>query len=375
MLSFTPTLSLEKALVSLQADIVLLAHELSTMTEPEKTWIHKSVLISTIGASTRIENAVLTDAEIEWVDTLLTKDGKTTSYDANRLAILNKLSKDRERSVEEVVGCREVLNLIYSQTKGFLPLTESMIRGLHKILLSFYPKAASYAGRYKTNPNVVVSVNHETGERRVVLDPTPPGPLTETAMRELMVWYAEAIADYPWTILAATEFVFRFLAIHPFQDGNGRIGRVLFLLSLMQGSDPEIREVIPFISIDRQIERHRPIYYSVLRDVSDGHFRADPKDYHLEPLAWFFIKMVRNSISDVSLLRKRYALLKRLSEVDQFILACFKSSPEKRLALANIMDETGLPRRKVQNSLVKLTSAGFLINLGVGPSSRYQLVF
>ena len=113
MLSFSPSSKLEKALKSLQADIVLLAHELSTMNETEKSWLHKSVLISTIGASTRIENAVLTDAEIEWVDTTLTQDGKTTAYQSKRTVILNKLSRDRERSIEEVVGCREVLNLLY----------------------------------------------------------------------------------------------------------------------------------------------------------------------------------------------------------------------------------------------------------------------
>src|SRR4051812_8796058 len=103
MLSFSPTMNLEKALKALHADIVLLAQELASMGEAEKIWLHKSVLISTIGASTRIENAALTDAEIEWVDITLTKDGKTTAYDAKRTDILNKLSKDRERSVEEVV--------------------------------------------------------------------------------------------------------------------------------------------------------------------------------------------------------------------------------------------------------------------------------
>src|SRR3989338_9315994 len=101
MLSFSPSLKLEKALKALQADIVLLAQELSTMDEIEKSWLHKFILISTIGASTRIENAALTDAEIEWVDTTLTQDGKTTAYQAKRAVILNKLSKDRERNIEE----------------------------------------------------------------------------------------------------------------------------------------------------------------------------------------------------------------------------------------------------------------------------------
>lgn len=375
MLSFTPTLKLEKALKALHGDIVILAQKLANLSKTEKAWLHKAAMISTIGASTRIENAALTDAEIEWVDTTLTQDGKTTAYEAKRIDILNKLSKDRERSIEEVVGCREVLSLAYLQTDGFFPLTEGTIRGMHKILLSYYPSAASHAGSYKSNPNLVVSVNHETGERRAVLDPTPPGPLTETAMRDLISWYNSIAKEYPWTILVATEFVFRFLAIHPFQDGNGRIGRVLFLIALMQGDDLSLRQVVHFISIDRQIERHRPLYYSTLQNVSGGRYRANPEDYNLEPLAWFFVKMIRIALDEVGLLHKRYAAITALSEGAHMVLACFKSSPEKRLSVSELVAETGLVRRSVQNALVNLVEAGCLQRLGKGPSSRYQLIF
>ncbi len=375
MLSFSPSPKLEKALKALQVDIVLLAQELSTLDEAEKFWLHKSVLISTIGASTRIENAVLTDAEIECVDTTLTQDGKTTAYSSKRTVIIDKLSKDRERSIEEVVGCREMLNLVYIQTDDFFPLTESTIRGMHKILLSYYPKALPYAGRYKPNPNLVISVDHDTGEHRTVLEPTPPGPLTEVAMKDLISWHNNVIREYPWTILVATEFVFRFLAIHPFQDGNGRLGRALFLLALMQGDDPALKQVVRFISIDRHIERNRSLYYSALRNVSGGHYQTNPGDYNFEPLAWFFLKMTQNALDDVKWLRQRYAAMKRLSEGAQRVLACFKSSPEKRLGLFAIVQETGLVRRSVQNALVKLVKAGFLQRLGSGPSSRYQLIF
>jgi Fic family protein len=161
------------------------------------------------------------------------------------------------------------------------PLTEGTIRGLHHTLLSFYPAAQFYAGGYKTSPNQVISVNHNTGERRVVLDPTPPGPHTEAAMRALVQWYNQTIREHAWPLLVATEFVFRFLAIHFFQDGNGRLGRALFLLALMQGDDPDFSKVIRFISIDRQIERHRPLYYSVLHQASGGRFHEDTRLYQL----------------------------------------------------------------------------------------------
>ncbi|MEI7670222.1 MAG: Fic family protein [Pseudomonadota bacterium] len=375
MLSFQIPHNLEKALKSLQAELIQLANVISAMEEEEKMYLHKCAMISTIGASTRIENAVLTDAEIEWVDTKLTADGKATAFAEQKTFIIDKLSKDRERSIEEVVGCRDVLNLIYLQGDNMFPLTETSIRGLHNALLAYYPAASDYAGGYKTTPNRVISFNHATGEKQTVLDPAPPGTVTEIAMSDLLKWYNSAIKEHHAPLLVATEFVFRFLAIHPFQDGNGRLGRALFLLALMQGDDDILRKVVRYVSIDRQIERHKPIYYSILRQTSDGKYRPNASDYQLEPLAWFFVKMLRLSLEDVTLLRKRYASLQRLSESAVLVLNCFKSSPSTRLKVADIVSETGLVRRTVQNALASLTKSGFLQLLGTGPASRYQLMF
>jgi Fic family protein len=375
MLTFIPSQKLEKALKSLHEQISVHANFLNSLTNEEKSWLHKSALISSIGASTRIENAILTDVEIEWVDTELTNDGKTTAFEEKKSFILNKLSQDRERSVEEVVGCRAVLSVIYLQADELFPLTEASLRGLHKVMLSYYPAAERYAGGYKTSPNRVVSQNHDTGEQRTVLEPTPPGPLTEAAMRDLMSWYNETVQEYPWPILVATEFVFRFLAIHPFQDGNGRLGRALFVLSLLQSEDAKLAEVMRYISIDRQIERHRIHYYSVLRQTSDGQFRANPLDYDWEPLAWFFLKMTESALNDIEVLHQRFMAMQKLSENALTILACFKSSPERLLQVADLTRETGIVRRTVQNTLKNLVKEGFLQQRGSGPASRYQLVF
>jgi Fic family protein len=375
MISFIPTHKLEKALKSLHEQISVQANFLQRLTNEEKSWLHKSALISTIGASTRIENAVLTDAEIEWVDTELSTDGKTTAFEEKKTFILDKLSQDRERSVEEVVGCREVLSIVYLQASELFPITEATLRGLHKVLLSYYPAAERYAGGYKTAPNRVVAQNHDTGEQRTVLEPTPPGPLTETAMRDLLSWYNLTIREHPWPLLVATEFVFRFLAIHPFQDGNGRLGRALFVLALLQSDDSRLVDIVRYISIDRQIERHRAHYYSVLRQTSDGQYRANPADYDLEPLAWFFLKMTESALKDIELLHQRFTAMQKLSENAVTILACFKSAPERRLQVADLITETGIVRRTVQNTLKNLVKEGFLQQRGSGPASRYQLVF
>jgi len=375
ILSFRPTAKLEKALKVTQSKIENINLEFQDMNDDEQAWLHRCAMISTVGASTRIENAILTDAEIEWVDTALSEDGRPTAFEAQKEGILDKLSKDRERSLEEVVGCRELLSLIYLQGQDMFPLSETSLRGLHHALLRFYPAASHYAGSYKTSTNQVVSVNNETGERRLVLDPAPPGPQTDTAMRELVSWYNQSLKEHPWPLLVATEFVFRFLAIHPFQDGNGRLGRACFLMALLQADDLALNTVVRYISIDRQIERHRPLYYSVLQQASDGHYKNDPGDYQLEPLAWFVVRMLDAALEDISILREKYAALQRLSESANKVLACFRSSPERRLKAAEIMAETGLVRRTVQNSLKTLTDSGLLQRLGSGPATRYQLVF
>lgn len=375
ILSFQPSIKLEKALKISQAEIERLSFDLDKISEDEKSWLHRWALISTVGASTRIENAVLTDAEIEWVDTTLSEKEHPNSFENQKENILNKLSKDRERSIEEVVGCRELLSIVYLQASELFPLRESTVRGLHHTLLSFYPSASYYAGRYKINTNQVVSLNKSTGDKRVVLDPTPPGPQTDTAMKKLIEWYNYTLQEHPWPLLVATEFVFRFLAIHPFQDGNGRMGRALFLMALLQAGDKSLKKIMMLVSIDRHIEQNRFLYYKILQQTSGGVYKSNPKEYHFEPLAWFFLKMLNKSLSDVTFLREKYASLQKLSESADTVLSCFRSSPERRLKLSEIVTETGLVRRTVQNALMSLTKKGFLQRLGAGPGTRYQLVF
>jgi len=341
----------------------------------EARYLNRFAFVSNIGASTRIENAVLTDQEIEWVDTTLSADGRTTAFEERKAYILDKLSKDREWSVEEVVGCRQVLMTVYLQAKELYPLTETIIRGLHHDLLRYYPDAVGHAGGYKNAPNQVVFHNYDTGEKQVVLDPAPPGIITETAMSETVKWYNETIREHPWPLLVANEFVFRFLAIHPFQDGNGRLGRALFLLSLLHSDDQYLSGITSFIAIDRHIEQNRPIYYTVLHQCSSGKFHADPRHYKLEPLAWFFIKIIESSLADVTFYRQRYANLQKLPPSAVEVLDYFKASPERRLKAGDIVKGTGLPRRTVQYALRTLTRENFLHLLGRGAGSRYQLVF
>ena len=375
MLSFTPSSRIENQLKTLQGLLVEAYQSLETATTEEKDFLKKCALIGNVGATTRIENAVLTDVEIEWVDTILSKDGKTTAYEEKEDFIIDKLSKSRERSIEEVIGSRSVLTTIYLQAEEFKPLTQTIVRGLHRELLKHYPPAEHYAGAYKTVINKVISRNNETGEEHPVLEPTDPGVMTDTAMRELVDWYNETIDTYHWPLLVAVEFTFRFLAIHPFQDGNGRLGRALFLLILLQSGDKYLEEIASYIALDRKIEQNKSQYYTVLHQCSDGKFRPDAKLYKFDIVVLFFLKVFESAIADIDIYRKKYENLRLLSESAVKVLECFKSNPEKKLKVADIEKTTELPRRTIQFALKTLTEKAFLQRLGGGAGSRYQLIF
>ena len=375
MLSFTPGSRIENQLKSLQGLLVEAYKGLESATTEEKDFLRKCALISNIGATTRIENAVLTDVEIEWVDTILSKDGKTTAYQEKEDFIIDKLSKSRERSIEEVIGSRSVLTTIYLHAEEFKPLTQSIVRALHRELLRYYPAADHFAGAYKTVTNKVISRNNETGEEHAVLEPTDPGVMTEMAMGELVDWYNETNDTYHWPLLVAVEFTFRFLAIHPFQDGNGRLGRALFLLILLQSGDKYLQEIASYIAIDRKIEQNKSRYYTVLQQCSDGKFKADAKLYKFDVVVLFFLKLFAAAIADIDIYREKYENLQLLSESAVNVLECFKSNPERKLKVADIEKTAELPRRTIQFALKTLTEKAFLQRLGKGAGSRYQLVF
>lgn len=337
--------------------------------------IHRQARISTIGATTRIENAVLTDAQIEWIDTELASDGRPTAFSALRSRIEEKISKDRERSLEEVAGCREMLAVVYSQGRDLFPLTRATLCGLHRELLKYYPPASYYLGRYKVVPNSVIERDAATGEERVVLKTSDPGPLTETAVADIVAWYNRTLREHPWPLAVGCELVFRFLACHPFQDGNGRLGRALFLLALLQCEDANLNRVAPYLSVDRFIEQNKIEYYAVLSRVSEGRFRPDPKEYRMELFLAFMLKAVDAALDNIEFYKNRVELIRDLSGSAAAVLQCFKDMPEQRLTPAQICKETDIPARTISRILRSLVGSGLIQRYGRGPATRYQLVF
>ena len=375
MLSFQLDNQVTKQLIALNECISEKFAFLESLPKDEKEDIHRYAWISTVGASTRIENAILTDSEIDWLDSILAKDGKQTALDAHKSQIENKLSKDKERSIKEVAGCRTVLLLVYEQAKEYLPLTEFTVRSLHHELLRHYTKPGIIIGEYKDKPNSVVEENHETGERKSIFKTADPGIITHMAMKELIGWYNKTIQEEPWPIAVAVEFVFRFLAIHPFQDGNGRLGRALFLMSLLHSPNEKLSEVVYCLAIDRHIERHKEEYYIVLNQCSNGEYKVDPRQYKMQYFLKYMIKVLEGAMADIDFYAKRARAYKKLSGSAIAILTGFKDKAEEKIKTKDLLELTGLPKRTITTSLKTLADKEFIARYGQGAATYYQLIF
>lgn len=201
------------------------------------------------------------------------------------------------------------------------------------------------------------------------------GPMTSAAMTELVNWYNDSVSENKNTILIAGEFTYRFLAIHPLQDGNGRLGRGLYLLSLLHSPSLAIRAVAPYLSIDREIEKRKEEYYFTLNRCSNGQFKQDPKEYKIEYFCAFMIKILSTAVSNIDLYYKKYLDKRSLSETANDVLFWFNEHPEIRLSNKQIVEMTKLPRRTVANVPETLKDKGMIQSYGDGAGTRYQITF
>ena len=202
--------------------------------------LRKIATIESIGSSTRIEGATLSDKEVQ--------------------ELLNdiKITKLKSRDEQEVVGYYEVLELIYENYKD-IPLTESYVKQFHQLLLKYSNKDKRHRGGYKHLPNKVVA-NYPNGEQRVIFATTEPA-LVAGEMTELIEWTNQQLKEetiHPLIIIGS--FIYDFLSIHPFQDGNGRLSRLLTTLCLLQND----YLFIQYISFENHIEQNKKEYYEAL---------------------------------------------------------------------------------------------------------------
>ncbi|OGS35864.1 MAG: hypothetical protein A2293_07355 [Elusimicrobia bacterium RIFOXYB2_FULL_49_7] len=358
--------------LTLQYDRI--SQQAAAFSEEKRTFVSLQSQISNIGASTRIENALLTDIEIEWIDTVL-KTEPHLEYQNRERFIKNKLAKDKSRSIEEVAGYRNAIQLVFSAPEMFFPLSISQIKGLHREILRFSADANHYSGDFKKIPNTVIETNHATSQTRSVLKTAAPGIITETAMQDLLTWYNQEIVENSFTLAVAVELVFRFLAIHPFQDGNGRLSRLLMHIALLSPENSVFRASVPLCAIDRSIEQTRKKYYEVLQRCSGGIFSPEPGDYSYGFFLDYIFEMLLKSPAHFDHYCTKYDRYQALSATAVKVLDSFKNRPEQPVATRELMADLPIPRRTLIYSLNSLLEAGFIQRAGKGPGSRYRLIF
>lgn len=238
--------------------------------------LKKSSIITSSGASTRIEGALLNDLEI-----------------AQLVERGCKITKISSRSEREVAGYVKALQFIYRHSFD-LPVSEKSIRELHQVLASELQEdhlPSKQRGTYKDVPNDVVEKNLETGEQTLWFQTIPPGPQTEAAMQGLVKEFNRLAATqsaHPILLIAA--FVVHFLAIHPFRDGNGRLSRLISTWLLLRAG----YDWAQYSSHEKAIEDNKERYYIALRNTQATFTQ---KDIHYSDWMEFFLMVVEKQIS------------------------------------------------------------------------------
>ncbi|MBT6843030.1 MAG: Fic family protein [Candidatus Melainabacteria bacterium] len=208
--------------------------------------------IQSIGSSTRIEGSKLQDDEIK---TLI------DNLDINKL---------KSRDEEEVSGYYEALDLIYENHENLF-LSESYIKQLHAISLKYSSKDTRHRGDYKSLSNKVVA-QYPDGSSRVVFDTTEPY-LVAKEMTDLIDWSNERLSySGIHSLMVIAVFVYEFLSIHPFQDGNGRLSRLLTNLLMMKSG----YKFVQYISFEHVIEQRKKEYYQNLMEAQSQRFTRHP---------------------------------------------------------------------------------------------------
>lgn len=207
--------------------------------EPILKHLKSMATIQSVGSSTRIEGSKMSDKEVE--------------------VLLNNLeiSSLEDRDSQEVAGYSNVMELIYDSPQE-IEISESNIKNLHNQLMKFNSKDDWHRGDYKQHVNAV-EASFADGTRQIVFRTEEPGYPTEDAMRSLIEWYKKEKEVHPLIVTAC--FVYDFLSIHPFQDGNGRLSRLLTNLLLLQDG----YNWVEYISFEHEIEKNKKEYYKSLR--------------------------------------------------------------------------------------------------------------
>lgn len=319
---------------------------LGTLAPERLSALRRVATIESIGSSTRIEGSRLTDREVE------------------RLLANLEIRRFETRDEQEVAGYAEVMDVVFNAWQD-IPFTENYIKQLHQILLKYSDKDAWHRGQYKTSTNSVAAFNERGEQIGVVFETASPFD-TPRLMTELVSWVNEQRESkllHP--LLIAAIFVVVFLEIHPFQDGNGRLSRILTTLMLLQAG----YAYVPYSSLESVIELNKEAYYLALRQTQ-GTIRTEAPNW--QPWLVFFLRSLAEQVRRLEKKIEREKLL--LAKLPELSLQIVEMVRERgRATMAEIVQVTGANRNTIKHHLRRLVEHGHLSQQGSGRGVWYTL--
>jgi Fic family protein len=320
---------------------------LGTLAPDRLSALRRVATIESIGSSTRIEGSKLSDKDVE------------------RLLSNIEVRHFATRDEQEVASYAEVMETIFASFDAIAP-NENHIKQLHRDLLAHSDKDARHRGSYKTNTNHVSAFDADGKEIGVVFETATPFD-TPQLMAELVAWVNETLdGKQLHPLLVTAIFIVVFLEIHPFQDGNGRLSRVLTTLLLLRSG----YAYVPYSSLESVIEASKEGYYLGLHRTQ-GTIRSDAPLW--EPWIIYFLQSLRQQKArlEAKIARERL-MVERMPELSVQILDLAKA--HGRITNGQIVDVTSANRNTVKKHLQMLVSANHLVQHGSGKATWYSRV-
>jgi Fic family protein len=319
---------------------------LGTLAPERLKALRQVATIESIGSSTRIEGSKLTDREVE------------------RLLANLEIKRFGSRDEQEVAGYAEVMETVF-QSWADISITENHIKQLHRDLLRHSEKDERHRGAYKTLRNDVGAFNADGQMIGIVFETTTPFD-TPRRMAELVAWLNEARElrrIHPLLIVAV--FIVTLLEIHPFQDGNGRLSRVLTTLLLLQAG----YSYVPYSSLESVIENSKEGYYLALRQTQ-GSIRSDAPDW--QPWLMFFARALQQQKRRLAAkVEREKNALTALSKLAVNILDYARD--HGRVTTRDMVREHGASPNTLKATFASLVDKGLLARHGGGRSTWYSL--
>ena len=296
--------------------------------------------VRSVGASNRIEGNKMSDEE---VDVLLQK------IDITKLT---------DRDSQEVVGYFEVLDLI-SESYENTSLSENHIKSLHNVLMKYSDKDQWHKGNYKQHSNAV-EASFPDGTRQIIFQTTEAGFATEEAMRQLLNWYNSETEVHP--LIKIASFVYDFLSVHPFQDGNGRLSRLISTFLLLKNG----YKWIQYVSFEHEIENRKNEYYQVLRSC-----QAERPNEDVTVWIQFFLSCLSNIQSQLMTKLNKSGLETKLSPKEKLIFMIIQNRPN--IQSGEIAEKLAIPAPTVKRILSELLNKGLIEKQGSGRNVSYTV--